>query len=146
MGANTPFPCAVYIGLPTNPQFLGPQDPEALAARILASRGPSGENREYLYMLGEALGGLRAGKDGRGGDEAGDGSGGSGERADALDGVDDVDEHVADLVHRVWALEQEEQAREGRAAGIADTDGQLEGVKGSRDGERATGHGGGGVR
>jgi cation transport protein ChaC len=48
----------VYIGLPSNPQFLGPQDPDALAKRILQSTGPSGENREYLFNLEEALLGL----------------------------------------------------------------------------------------
>jgi cation transport protein ChaC len=47
--------CLVYIGLPSNPQFLGPQDPEELARHILKSKGPSGENKEYLYMLEEAL-------------------------------------------------------------------------------------------
>jgi len=47
--------CLVYIGLPTNPQFVGPQDPSALAKHILRSVGPSGENREYLYMLEESL-------------------------------------------------------------------------------------------
>ena len=45
----------MYIGLPSNPQFLGPQDPQELAAHILKSRGPSGENKEYLYMLETAL-------------------------------------------------------------------------------------------
>ncbi|KAH7069322.1 ChaC-like protein-domain-containing protein, partial [Paraphoma chrysanthemicola] len=47
--------CLVYIGLPSNPQFLGPQDPDALARKILESQGPSGENKEYLYNLGKAL-------------------------------------------------------------------------------------------
>jgi cation transport regulator ChaC len=47
--------CLIYIGLPSNPQFLGPQDPQRLAAHILRSYGPSGENREYLYMLDESL-------------------------------------------------------------------------------------------
>ncbi|KAI7235904.1 hypothetical protein KC330_g4007 [Hortaea werneckii] len=50
--------CLVYIGLPSNPQFLGPQDPQALAEHIVKSRGPSGENTEYLYQLEEALQGL----------------------------------------------------------------------------------------
>ena len=50
-----PIKCLVYIGLPSNPQFLGPQDPQGLAAHILKSRGPSGENKEYLYMLETAL-------------------------------------------------------------------------------------------
>lgn len=48
----------MYIGLPENPQFLGPQDPEELARHILKSTGPSGENKEYLYMLEDALKGL----------------------------------------------------------------------------------------
>jgi hypothetical protein len=48
----------VYIGLPTNPQFVGPQDPSALAEYILGSVGPSGENKEYLYMLEKSLLGL----------------------------------------------------------------------------------------
>ena len=58
--ANVPHPikCLVYIGLPDNPQFLGPQDPQALAEKIVQSRGPSGENKEYLYQLEEALRGL----------------------------------------------------------------------------------------
>jgi cation transport protein ChaC len=29
--------CLVYIGLPENPQFLGAQDPDALARKILES-------------------------------------------------------------------------------------------------------------
>ncbi|KAF2831109.1 ChaC-like protein [Ophiobolus disseminans] len=53
--------CLVYIGLPENPQFLGPQQPDALARKILESRGPSGENREYLYELERALAGLGQG-------------------------------------------------------------------------------------
>ena len=50
--------CLVYIGLPDNPQFLGPQDPQALAEHIVRSRGPSGENVDYLYQLEAALNGL----------------------------------------------------------------------------------------
>jgi cation transport protein ChaC len=72
--------CMVYIGLPNNPQFLGPQDPQALAVHILRSKGPSGENREYLYMLGEALQALSA---------------------------ESEDEHVRDLVKRCRKLEAE---------------------------------------
>lgn len=45
----------VYIGLPSNPQFLGPQNLDRLAARILRCKGPSGENKDYLFMLQEAL-------------------------------------------------------------------------------------------
>jgi len=47
--------CLVYIGLPSNPQFVGPQDPQELAEHIARSRGPSGENREYLFMLEKSL-------------------------------------------------------------------------------------------
>jgi glutathione-specific gamma-glutamylcyclotransferase len=47
--------CLVYIGLPSNPQFVGPQDPQVLAEHILRSKGPSGENVEYLLNLEEAL-------------------------------------------------------------------------------------------
>lgn len=53
--ATGPINCLVYIGLPDNPQFLGPQDPQALAEHIVRSRGPSGENKDYLYGLDEAL-------------------------------------------------------------------------------------------
>jgi len=70
--------CLVYIGLPTNPQFLGVQDPRDVAEVIGANRGPSGENAEYLFMLEEAL------------DELGEGS---------------RDEHVKDLADRVRSLQ-----------------------------------------
>lgn len=50
-----PINCLVYVGLPDNPQFLGPQDPQALAEHIVQSRGPSGENKDYLYELDMAL-------------------------------------------------------------------------------------------
>jgi cation transport protein ChaC len=45
----------VYIGMPDNPQFLGAQRPADLAKTINESRGPSGENREYLLQLEAAL-------------------------------------------------------------------------------------------
>ena len=47
--------CMVYIGMPDNPQFLGALDPQAVALKINESRGPSGENREYLLNLEQAL-------------------------------------------------------------------------------------------
>ena len=70
--------CLVYIGLPSNPQFLGVQSAEDVADVIWRSRGPSGENREYLFMLESALEGL------------GEGSG---------------DGHVRDLARKVRALQ-----------------------------------------
>lgn len=47
--------CTVYIGTPDNEAFVGPQEPRLLAKHILNSRGPSGENREYLFNLAAAL-------------------------------------------------------------------------------------------
>lgn len=41
--------------MPDNPQFLGAQDPRDVAETINRSIGPSGENREYLLQLDEAL-------------------------------------------------------------------------------------------
>ena len=34
---------------------MGPQDPQTLAEHIVMSRGPSGENKDYLYELDQAL-------------------------------------------------------------------------------------------
>ena len=70
--------CLIYIGLPDNPQFLGPQDPQVLAEHIMSNVGPSGENKEYLFMLEKAL------------VELGDGSG---------------DDHVQDLAARIRKIE-----------------------------------------
>jgi hypothetical protein len=113
--------CLVYIGLPENPQFLGAQDPDALARKILesmfcvqfflllqvsaalffafsanlmAGKGPSGENKEYLYNLETALLGLS---------------------------THSGDAHVSDLVRRCKALEEE--AGIGKDHGNDDTEG-----------------------
>ncbi|PVI08081.1 ChaC-domain-containing protein [Periconia macrospinosa] len=83
---DAPINCLVYIGLPSNPQFLGPQDPDQLARHILKSRGPSGENREYLFQLEVALKGLSA--------ESGDA-------------------HVSDLVGRCRVIEGEGKGEGG---------------------------------
>ena len=47
--------CLVYVGLPSNPQFLGAQEPDDLAQHIARSAGPSGRNSEYLLMLEQSL-------------------------------------------------------------------------------------------
>jgi glutathione-specific gamma-glutamylcyclotransferase len=47
--------CMVYIGIPDNPQFMGALKPADVAKKINESRGPSGDNREYLLQLEKAL-------------------------------------------------------------------------------------------
>ncbi|EON62026.1 hypothetical protein W97_01245 [Coniosporium apollinis CBS 100218] len=87
--ANTkaPIHCLVYIGLPDNPVFLGPQEPQQLAEHIVTTRGPSGENKEYLYSLEQALVKLSP--------ESGD-------------------DHVSDLVRRCHAIEAKARAAPSR--------------------------------
>lgn len=41
--------------MPDNPQFLGPVPAQDVASTINKSIGPSGENREYLLQLEQAL-------------------------------------------------------------------------------------------
>ncbi|KAA8893480.1 ChaC-like protein [Sphaerosporella brunnea] len=57
-----PIRALVYIGTPENPQFVprngGVPGESELAAHIFKSRGPSGENKDYLYQLHHALEGL----------------------------------------------------------------------------------------
>lgn len=67
----------VYIGMPDNPQFLGALEPQAVAEKINESKGPSGENREYLLNLETAL--VELSKESR-------------------------DEHISDLARRVRAM------------------------------------------
>ncbi|KIX98753.1 uncharacterized protein Z520_05214 [Fonsecaea multimorphosa CBS 102226] len=69
--------CLVYIGMPDNPQFLGALSPDEVAETINTSIGPSGENREYLLHLEQALEELSP---------------------------NSHDEHVTDLARRVRAL------------------------------------------
>jgi len=69
--------CLVYIGMPDNPQFLGALPPQDIAETINASVGPSGENREYLLHLEQALEDLSP---------------------------DSHDEHISDLARRVRVL------------------------------------------
>ena len=69
--------------MPNNPQFLGPQNPDELAAHILRSRGPSGENREYLYNLEKALQQIQT----------------------DLGVTVEVDDHVSDIARRARAME-----------------------------------------
>ena len=76
----------VYIGQPTNPQFLrepARREPHDVAQVISAGHGLSGKNTEYLYLLEKALEGL---------------------------GLGTADVHVRDLVRRVKAIEADDQA------------------------------------
>ena len=71
----------VYIGQPTNPQFLrdpAERQPEDVARVISSRHGKSGKNTEYLYLLEKALEGI---------------------------GLGSADVHVTDLVRRVKAIE-----------------------------------------
>lgn len=81
-----PLRALVYIGTPDNRQFVGPQEPQALAEHIFRSAGPSGPNRDYLWALERAL--------------------------DQL-GPDSRDAHVSDLAQRVRALAAREAAETG---------------------------------
>ena len=45
----------VHEEAPGNVAFLGPDTPDAMAAHIARSHGPSGSNRDYVLTLAEAL-------------------------------------------------------------------------------------------
>ena len=45
----------IYVGLPDNAAFVGPQPLDELAERIYTCEGPSGRNDEYLLLLAEAV-------------------------------------------------------------------------------------------
>lgn len=45
----------VYVGLPDNTAFVGPEPLDQLAERIFTCEGPSGRNDEYLLRLAEAV-------------------------------------------------------------------------------------------
>ncbi|KOC16551.1 cation transport protein [Aspergillus flavus AF70] len=93
---STPITCMVYIGQPTNPQFLrdpARREPQDVAEVISRGRGQSGKNTEYLYLLEKALEGL---------------------------GLGSADGHVTDLVRRVKAIEKEDEAARDEEAAERD--------------------------
>lgn len=49
------IPAQVYLAVASNPNYLGPDSVEAIAARIRTAHGPSGSNVEYLLELAKAL-------------------------------------------------------------------------------------------
>jgi glutathione-specific gamma-glutamylcyclotransferase len=98
--ADTKLPnirCLVYIGMPDNPQFLGALHPHDVATRINQSVGPSGENREYLLQLEEALNSLHHSSG---------------------------DEHITDLARRVRAMarpDRKAQVPQASTSGLSRT-------------------------
>ncbi|WP_437683069.1 gamma-glutamylcyclotransferase [Sorangium sp. So ce131] len=50
----------VYLATPDNPSYLGAAPLAEIAAQVLASRGPSGSNVEYVLRLAEALEAMNA--------------------------------------------------------------------------------------
>ncbi|XP_028857957.1 glutathione-specific gamma-glutamylcyclotransferase 1 isoform X1 [Denticeps clupeoides] len=54
-GHGPPVPALVYIATPDNPTYLGPASPDDIAARIVACRGKTGHNVEYLLRLAEFM-------------------------------------------------------------------------------------------
>ncbi|KAI0199177.1 ChaC-domain-containing protein [Astrocystis sublimbata] len=87
---SAPIRTLVYIGTPDNDQFVGPQDPQALAQHIQQSEGPSGLNRDYLLELEKAL------------DELSPESG---------------DAHITDLSDRLREIEREDKSGDGKGDG-----------------------------
>ncbi|OJJ48612.1 hypothetical protein ASPZODRAFT_130702 [Penicilliopsis zonata CBS 506.65] len=81
--SSSPITCMVYIGRPSNPQFLrdpARREPQDVAQVISRGHGQSGKNTEYLYLLEKALEGI---------------------------GLGSADVHVTELVRRVEAIERE---------------------------------------
>jgi glutathione-specific gamma-glutamylcyclotransferase len=50
----------VYVANPGNEAYLGPASEAEIARHVAAARGPSGENRDYVLALAEALRELRS--------------------------------------------------------------------------------------
>jgi len=50
-----PVDALTYVAGQANPNYLGPAPLAEIAAQVCRARGPSGENREYVLRLAEAL-------------------------------------------------------------------------------------------
>jgi cation transport protein ChaC len=70
-----------YLATPLNAHYLGEAAVEAIAAQIVDSRGPSGENADYLMRLHEWLESVQA-----------------------------TDEHVRELVEHVRRIQRQREA------------------------------------
>ncbi len=53
----------IYVATPDNANYLGPAPVDAIARQVVASRGPSGPNDEYVLALDDALRDLGADDD-----------------------------------------------------------------------------------
>ncbi len=45
----------MYVATETNPNYLGPAALEQIACQVRSSRGPSGDNVEYVVRLAQSL-------------------------------------------------------------------------------------------
>lgn len=52
---DQPLTALAYVATPQNPSYLGPAPEEAIATQILACRGFSGHNLEYLLRLADFM-------------------------------------------------------------------------------------------
>ncbi|KAL4935469.1 hypothetical protein BDV06DRAFT_128406 [Aspergillus oleicola] len=115
---TTPITCMVYIGQPSNPQFLrspSQRDPQAVAEVIAQGVGASGKNTEYLYLLEKALEGV---------------------------GLGSADGHVTDLVRRVSEIEgggeaKREEEKAGRDIRVSLAEAGGEDGRGNGEGDLA---------
>ncbi|OJJ00095.1 hypothetical protein ASPVEDRAFT_39478 [Aspergillus versicolor CBS 583.65] len=109
-GSTSSITCMVYIGQPTNPQFLrdsARREPQDVAEVISRGHGQSGKNTEYLYLLEKALEGV---------------------------GLGTADGHVTDLVKRVREIEGGGEARREEEKAERDVREALaEGAEGRKD-------------
>ena len=53
--STRPFEVLAYIANEHNPNFLGPAPLDHIAEQVVRSRGPSGENTEYVLELARAM-------------------------------------------------------------------------------------------
>jgi cation transport regulator ChaC len=58
---DPPCRALLYVATPENPNYLGPAPLDTIARQVLVSRGPSGDNVEYVLRLAETLLEIRPG-------------------------------------------------------------------------------------
>lgn len=57
---SAPRTALMYVATPDNPSYLGAAPLAEIAAQVLAARGPSGSNVEYVLRLADALAAMGA--------------------------------------------------------------------------------------